>query len=222
MSERQFADRRDAGQSLAARLKDYADQDNTVVLALPRGGVPVAYQVAAALHLPLDVLIVRKVGAPGNPELAMGAIASGGVEVINDSVTSAWGVSDDRFSSAAQQEWSELQRREKLYRRGREPLAVAGKTVILIDDGVATGSTMKAAVAALRKLDAREIIIGVPVGADQTLAELHQQADQVICLQTPAMFYAVGQVYRDFSQTSDDEVRQLLDKAAQNLNTTTQ
>lgn len=214
-----FADRIDAGRQLGARLRAFIDQecagDEIVVLALPRGGVPVAYQVAKALGSSLDVFVVRKLGAPRQPELAMGAIASGGVRVINHEVVGALRVTPEQLAETAGREALELERREHAYRGDRAPLDARGKCVLLVDDGVATGYTMRAAVAALRQQEPKRIIIAVPVAAQDTCTDLKQHADAVVCLMTPFDFAAVGQWYRHFDQTSDDEVRQLLERAAE-------
>ena len=206
-----YADRRDAGRELAERLAEgFAGRDDVVVLALPRGGVPVAYEVARALNAPLDVFLVRKLGLPGYPELAMGAIASGGVRVLNDDVVSWYRVSQGEIDRVADQEQAELERRERAYRDRQSVLPVAGKVVILVDDGLATGSTMKAAVQAVRAHGPARIIVAVPVGSSATYLEFESVADEIVCARTPERFNAVGQWYRDFSQTSDDEVRGLL------------
>lgn len=206
-----YADRRDAGRELAERLAEgFAGRDDVVVLALPRGGVPVAYEVARALNAPLDVFLVRKLGLPGYPELAMGAIASGGVRVLNDDVVSWYRVSQGEIDRVADQEQAELERRERAYRDRQSVLPVAGKVVILVDDGLATGSTMKAAVQAVRAHGPARIIVAVPVGSPATCREFESVADEIVCARTPERFNAVGQWYRDFSQTSDDEVRGLL------------
>jgi putative phosphoribosyl transferase len=214
-----FADRIDAGQRLGANLRDFIGQecpgDETVVLALPRGGVPVAYQVAKALNSSLDVFVVRKLGAPLQPELAMGAIASGGVRVLNEEVVRVLHVTPEQLAVTAERETRELERREHAYRGDRAPLDVKDKCVLLVDDGVATGYTMRAAVEALRQRKPKKIIIAVPVAARQTCEDLKQHADAVVCLMTPHDFAAVGQWYRHFDQTSDDEVRHLLERSAQ-------
>lgn len=210
-----YRDRREAGRYLAGQLTAYAGRPEVVVLALPRGGVPVAYEVARALHAPLDVFLVRKLGLPGHEELAMGAIASGGVRVLNEDVVQALGISEDDLATVVAQELQELKRRERAYRGNRPPPDVRGKTVLLIDDGLATGSTMRAAVAALRRQDPARIVVAVPVGAPETCAEFQEEADEAICAQTPDPFYAVGLWYRDFSQTTDEEVRELLERAAE-------
>lgn len=209
MQER-FEDRREAGRRLAAALRPYAGREDVVVLALPRGGVPVGAEVARALGAPLDVFGVRKLGTPGQEELAMGAIASGGVRVLNPEVVSFLGLSDDVIDRAAQREGQELARREHLYREGRPPLSLRGRTALLVDDGVATGSTMKAAVAGVRKLGAERVVVAVPVSSVEANEALEQLADEVVSLSTPEPFYAVGLWYQDFAQTSDAEVRQLL------------
>ena len=205
-----FPDRAAAGRELAARLGHLAGQAGVVVLALPRGGVPVAYEVAQALGAPLDVLLVRKLGVPQQPELAMGAVAPGGVRVVHQAVVDALGIAPDLVDLVAAREGAEVARREQSYRAGRPPLDVAGRTVVVVDDGLATGSTMRAAVAALRGLQAGRIVVAVPVGARETCRELAGEADEVVCVQTPANFQAVGQWYDDFSPTTDDEIRALL------------
>lgn len=214
-----FLDRPAAGAALVSLLRDFAKRPDVIVLALPRGGVPVAYAVAQALQLPLDVLVVRKLGAPNQPELAMGAIAAGGVVVLNPEVT-RWYADDQALIDAAiARESRELERREQAYRSGRPSLAIHDKTVIVIDDGAATGATMRAAVQALRKLQAREIIVALPTASQEAAAELRHVADQVLCLQTPMSFTAVGQWYEVFDQTSDSEVTDLLSRASENKRT---
>ncbi len=205
-----FRDRTDAGRQLAARLTHYAGRDDVLVLALPRGGVPVGYEVAESLGAPLDVFLVRKLGTPGHEELAMGAIASGGVRVLNDQVVRMLRPSDAVIARVEAEERRELDRREREYRGGRPPLDVRGKTVILVDDGLATGSTMRAAVAAIRKLGPARVVVAVPVGAAETCEEFEGEADEAICAREPDPFYAVGAWYGDFSQTTDDEVKELL------------
>jgi putative phosphoribosyl transferase len=205
-----FRDRIDAGQQLAARLKDYADRSDVVVLALPRGGVPVANEVAKQLRLPLDVFLVRKLGVPGYEELAMGAIASGGVRVINEDIVRYLGISEDVIDAVAKHEQRELERRERAYRGSRPAPEVMGHTVILIDDGLATGSTMRAAATALRKQGPARIVVAVPVSAPQTCAEFRDEVDEIVCAMTPEPFGGVGLWYQDFSQTTDEEVRKLL------------
>jgi predicted phosphoribosyltransferase len=210
-----FADRREAGRVLADKLKEYADRPDVLVLALPRGGVPVAYEVAKALHAPLDVFLVRKLGLPGREELAMGAIASGGVIVLNENVVRGLGIPKEVLESVIATEKKELERRERLYRGDRPVPDVRGRTVILVDDGLATGSTMRAAVAALRQQGPARIIVAVPIGAPETCTEFEREADGVVCAVTPQPFYAVGLWYTDFSQTTDEEVHELLKRAAE-------
>ena len=210
----QFFNRSEAGQFLAENLSDYANRDDVVVLALPRGGVPVAAEVAKKLNAPLDVFVVRKLGLPGHPELAMGAIASGGVRVFNGEVVNALRIPDEVIDAVSAEELVELQRREKAYRADRPPLELEGKTVIVVDDGIATGSTMLAAVSALRQLNAARIVVATPVIAASTYREIQRAADEVAAVMVPEHFYAVGQWYEDFSQTSDEEVRELLAQAA--------
>ncbi len=207
-----FGDRRDAGRQLAARLLQYKNQQGVIVLALPRGGVPVAFEVARKLHGPLDVFLVRKLGAPGHEELAMGAIASGGVRVLNTDVVRALHLSELDIEAAAARETLELERREYEYRGQRPPLAVNGRTVILVDDGLATGSTMRAAITSLRRQDVGRIVVAVPVGARHTCGELEREADEIVCLVRPVDFEAVGEWYENFSQTSDAEVHHLLQR----------
>jgi predicted phosphoribosyltransferase len=215
--EQVFPNRFVAGQLLAEKLEKYAGRDDVIVLALPRGGVPVAYAVARKLRAPLDVLVVRKLGVPGFEELALGAIASGGMRVLNEDVVRALPNASDLVESVTAREIAEVQRREQSYRDGRPVPAIAGRVVILVDDGLATGATMRAAVAALRKLSAARIVVAVPVGAAETCRDLQREADETVCAIAPNWFQAVGQFYEDFSQTSDEEVRQLLARAAQEL-----
>jgi predicted phosphoribosyltransferase len=210
-----FADRREAGRFLAGKLATYADRPDVLVLALPRGGVPVAFEVARTLHAPLDVFLVRKLGLPGHEELAMGAIASGGVIVLNEDVVRALRILQDVIEHVAAEERRELERRERAYRGDRPPPDVRGHTVILVDDGLATGSTMRTAVAALRQQGPARIVVAVPIGAPETCAEFQREADDVVCAVTPQPFYAVGLWYGDFSQTSDEEVHDLLERSAQ-------
>jgi putative phosphoribosyl transferase len=205
-----FEDRPAAGRALAGRLAEFKGRGDLAILGLPRGGVPVAWEVAQALGAPLDVFVVRKLGVPGHEELAMGAIASGNVRVLNPDVLRWYQIPDETIERVARVESAELERREHLYRDGRPLMPLAGRIVILIDDGLATGSTMRAAASAVRSLDPARIVVAVPVGAQETCTALGDVADQVVCLLTPASFSAVGQWYRDFSQTSDDEVRRLL------------
>lgn len=210
MPDRVFRDRRHAGRVLAGLLERYRGRDDLVVLALPRGGVPVAYEVAAALGAPLDVFLVRKLGAPGHEELAMGAIASGGTVVVNDDVVRGMGIAPDAVQRVAEREGRELDRREAAYREDRRPPDLEGKVVILVDDGLATGSSMVAAVHALRELRPAKIVVAVPSAPVSTCRALSALADDVVCATTPSPFFAVGQSYWDFTQTTDDDVRELL------------
>jgi len=215
MATKRFRDRAEAGRLLAELLRDYAGRDDVVVLAPPRGGVPVGYEVARALGAPLDVFVVRKLGLPGHPELAMGALASGGLVVLNQGVTKALGIDEASVRRVIEAELEELQRREALFRGTSEPPDVAGKTVILVDDGLATGSTMRAAAQAVRQLDPKRIVVAVPVAAEETCDEFRDIVDEIVCGVTPRPFHAVGLWYDDFSQTSDEEVRELLADAAE-------
>lgn len=208
-----YRDRKEAGQRLAERLLDYRDRPGVVVLGLPRGGVVVAYEVARRLHAPLDVFLVRKLGAPGQEELAMGAIASGGVRVLNPAVVEACGIPADLIEEITEQERRELERRDKLYRGDRPPLGVEGRTVILVDDGIATGATMRAAVAALRRLNPARIVVAAPVAAPQACEFLAEEADEAVCDFLPDPFYSVGLWYEDFTQNSDEEIRELLERS---------
>ena len=210
---RPFRDRSEAGQVLAGHLAAYTNRSDTLVLALPRGGVPVAYEVAAALRAPLDVFLVRKLGVPGHEELAMGAIASGGVRVVNEDIVRQLGLSERHIERVAASEQREIERRERAYRGDRSPLAIRDHTVILIDDGLATGATMRAAAEAIRTQKPRRLIVAVPVAATVTCDEFRGQVDEVVCAVTPEPFYAVGMWYQDFSQTTDDEVRALLTRS---------
>jgi predicted phosphoribosyltransferase len=216
MAER-FRDRSEAGRLLATKLAHYANRPDVIVLALPRGGVPVAYEVARALNAPLDVFLVRKLGLPGHEELAMGAIATGGVRVLNEQVVRALNIPGYVIDAVAGWEDEELRRRERLYRGDRPPPDVRDRTVILIDDGLATGSTMLAAVKALRKLQPARIVVAVPTAAPDTCELLKAEVDEIICAITPEPFHAVGLWYEDFSQTTDEEVRELLARAAHEI-----
>jgi len=209
-----FEDRRHAGRVLAGRLVEYAHRPDVLVLALPRGGVPVGLEVAEALGAPLDVFVVRKLGVPGQEEVAMGAIASGGVRVLTPDIIRQLGISEREVDEVTAREAKEVARREEAFRNGRPPLSVRGKTVIVVDDGLATGSTMKAAVAALRRLEPKRIVVAVPTAAPSTCSELRRLADDCMCASTPAGFSAVGSWYLDFRQTTDREVQDVLEEAA--------
>lgn len=208
-----FRDRYDAGRQLASKLTAYASRPDVLVLGLPRGGVPVAFEVAQGLHVPLDVFLVRKLGLPGREELAMGAIATGGVVVLNHDVVDTLGVPQQIIDRVAGAERRELERRDRAYRGDRPPPDAHGRTVILVDDGLATGSTMRAASAALRAQAPARLVVAVPVAAPETCDEFRHEVDDLICAITPEPFYAVGLWYDDFSQTTDDEVRSLLERA---------
>src|SRR4029077_5656921 len=208
--ERAFPNRIEAGRLLAEKLNKYADRDDVIVLGLPRGGVPVANEVAKRLRAPLDVFIVRKLGVPGFEELAAGAIASGGVRVLNEDVMRAIPQADEAIETVTARETAEMQRREQTYREGRPAPELRDRIAILVDDGLATGATMRAAVKALRQRGVAKIVVAVPVGPPDTCREFEDEADETICASAPEFFQAVGQYYEDFSQTSDDEVRELL------------
>jgi predicted phosphoribosyltransferase len=214
MAPRVFRDRAEAGRVLAEQLAAYADRPDVIVLALPRGGVPVGYEVAQALHAPLDVFLVRKLGVPGHEELAMGAVATGGVRVLNEQVLRALHIPEQVIDAVARWELEELARRERLYRGDRPPPDVHGRTVILVDDGLATGSTMLAAVRALRQQQPARIVVAVPIASSDTCELLRDEVDDVICAATPDPFYAVGLWYENFEQLTDEEVRELLARAA--------
>jgi len=214
MKVQAFRDRTEAGQRLARRLAAYAYRPEVLVLALPRGGVPVAFAVARALHVPLDVLIVRKLGVPGYEELAMGAIASGGERVLNESVVRTLHIPEAVINQVAAREQDEVQRRERLYRADRPASEVRGRTIILVDDGMATGATMRAAVAALRQRQPARLVIAVPVAASATCEELASEVDELVCLIRPKTLFAVGFWYEHFTQTTDEQVRDLLGQAA--------
>jgi len=207
---RRFEDRADAGRVLAGMLTAYADRADAIVLALPRGGVPVAFEVATILRLPLDVFLVRKLGVPGHEELAMGAIATGGVRVLNDDVVAPLGIDAQTIDRVSEREQRELERRETAYRDDRPQPAIHDRTVILVDDGLATGSTMLVAIRALRQQQPARIVVAVPTAAPSVCAEIGREADEIICAITPEPFYAVGLWYEDFSETTDDDVRTLL------------
>lgn len=209
-STRTFRDRREAGRALAEQLISYRGRDDVLVFGLARGGVPVAWEIAAALHAPLDVFLVRKLGVPGWSELAMGAVASGGGVVMNEDVVSSLRITDEQVREVIESETTELARREQAYRGGRPPADPHGKVVILVDDGIATGASMLAAVRAVRAAGPKSIVVAVPVGAPSACRELSLETDEVVCVTMPPGFEAVGQVYGDFHQVSDDEVRQTL------------
>ncbi len=214
MEQRVFRDRRDAGRVLAGQLQHFRGRDDVVVLALPRGGVPVGYEVATELGAPLDVFLVRKLGVPGHSELAMGAIASGGVVVLNDDVVRGLNISSEDIEGVAEEEGRELERRERAYRDGRSMPDLTGKTAIVVDDGLATGASMRAAVQALRRLRPGRIVVAVPAAPASTCRELAAEVDEIVCATTPSPFYAVGAAYWDFTQTTDDDVRELLREAS--------
>lgn len=213
-ADRAFADRREAGRELASKLRHYAGRHDVVVLALPRGGVPVAFEVAEALEAPLDIFIVRKLGMPGHPEFAIGAIAPGGVRVLSEDVIRWYGIPQSAIDTVAREELAELERREREYRDGRPLIELRDRVVILVDDGLATGSSMRAAVGAVRSHRPARVVVAVPVGAPSSCAEFDAITDETVCPRTPEPFSAVGQWYRDFSQTTDDEVRALLQRHA--------
>jgi putative phosphoribosyl transferase len=212
---KRFRDRVEAGRLLAEQLRDYAGRDDVIVLALPRGGVPVGFEVAKALGAPLDVFVVRKVGLPGQEELAMGAIATGGVLVLDQHLIQMLGIGQEQLDRAVAAEMRELERREAAYRGDRDPPDLEGKTVILVDDGLATGATMQAAAIAVRRRNPARIVVAVPVAAAETCDAFRDVVDEVICGVTPRPFHAVGLWYDDFSQTTDEEVRELLARAAE-------
>jgi len=208
----QFNDRKEAGDQLAAKLTEYAYRQDVIVLALPRGGVPVGFEIAQALHVPLDVIVVRKLGVPGQEELAMGAIATGNVRILNNDVVQFLSIPTELIDKIALNEQQELERRERLYRGDRPAYDVSGRTVILVDDGIATGATMHAALAAIKQRQPSRIIIAVPTAAPSTCNEFAVEVDELVCLIQPEPFIAVSYWYRQFSQTSDDEVRRLLER----------
>ena len=218
-SNRPFADRQEAGVELASKLHKYRGRHDVVVLALPRGGVPVAFEIAEALDAPLDIFVVRKLGMPGHPEFAIGAIASGGVRVLSDDAIRWYGITDAAVEAVARQELAELERREREYRQGRPLTDLRDRIVILVDDGLATGSTMRAAVQAVRAHHPARVVVAVPVGAPGTCDEFADITDETVCARTPEPFSAVGLWYRNFSQTTDDEVRALLQNHAQRTRT---
>jgi len=205
-----FRDRAEAGRILATKLRHYADKPDAIILALPRGGVPVAFEVAQALHLPLEIFVVRKLGVPGQRELAMGAIASGGVRVINEGLVRGLGISKEEIDVVAGQEQQELDRRERVYREGRPMPDVRGRTVLVVDDGIATGTTIQAAIQALRALQVARVVVAVPVAPAEATEVLRRRADEVICVAEPEPFFAIGQWYENFPQLDDENVRALL------------
>src|SRR5205814_4008206 len=209
-----FRNRMHAGQVLAEMLREYGNREDVIVLALPRGGVPVAFEIASALHVPLDVFLVRKLGVPGQEELAMGAIASGGVRVLNESLIQHLGISRSSIDRVTAREQSEIERREQLYREGRSAIPIDNRTTILVDDGLATGATMLAAARAVRAKKPKRIIVAVPVASRDACEEFRRYVDDVICGEIPEPFYSVGTWYKDFSQTTDTEVQQLLERVA--------
>ena len=209
-----FRDRSDAGRILASRLTHYKGRKDLVVLALPRGGIPVAYEIGKELGVPVDVFVVRKLGVPGQEELAMGAIASGDVRIINYDVVNQFGIDQETIDRVTDKERQELRRREQLYRGDRRPPALAGKSIILVDDGIATGSTMRAAIAAIRQSTPARLIVAVPLAAASTYREISAEVDEIICPETPQSFFAISQWYERFEQTTDGEVRDLLSRAA--------
>jgi putative phosphoribosyl transferase len=214
MEQHRFRDRTEAGRVLAEKLSSYQGRGDVAVLALPRGGLPVAFEIAAALKAPLDVFVVRKLGVPGHEELAMGAIASGGVRVVNESVVRDLRIEQSVIESVAESEQRELRRRESSYRGRRDPTKLDGRTVILVDDGMATGSTMRAAIDAVKKHRPNKVVVAVPTAAASTCEELAEEVDELVCAMTPEPYYAVGAWYEDFPQLSDDEVRRILEEAA--------
>jgi putative phosphoribosyl transferase len=213
MDRRRFKDRTEAGRTLVESLSSYRDRDDVVVLALPRGGVPVAYEIAVSLRAPLDVFVVRKLGVPGHEELAMGAVASGGTRVVNEDVIRELNIDEAAIDREAEIENRELQRREGAYRGDRAPRDLEGKTVILVDDGIATGATMRAAIGAVRARGAKSLVVAVPTAAPSSCDQLRREVDEVVCTMTPEPYLAVGAWYDEFPQLTDDDVRRILDDA---------
>jgi len=211
-----FVNRVDAGRQLAKKLARYVNREDVVVLGIPRGGVPVAFEVAQAIHAPLDILLARKLGVPGERELAMGAIASGGARILNQRLIAELGVTEDQVAETIAEQQAELQRREELYRGVRSGIPIQGKTIILVDDGIATGLSMLAGIEALRTLGPKKIVVAVPVAPTHADADFSGAADEFICLDQPEEFYGIGQFYHDFSQLEDLEVRALLERSARN------
>jgi putative phosphoribosyl transferase len=216
-----FANRTEAGRRLAQLLRKYTNREDAIVLGVPRGGVPVAFEVARALGLPLDVFVLRKLGVPGHEELAFGAVGSGGVRVLDPDVIEGLGISDRDIDRVTKAERKELERREREYRGGRPRLDANGKTVILVDDGIATGSSMRAAIRALRQMKPTRLVVATPVAPPSTCHRLRLDVDEVVCVETPEWFRGVGEFYDDFSQVSDEEVNELLDRASRELRTST-
>jgi putative phosphoribosyl transferase len=217
MSRAPFRDRFDAGRQLAAALQHYATCPNLLILALPRGGVPVGYEIARSLNAPLDLMLVRKLGVPGHEELAMGAIAAGGIRIVSDDIVAAFAIPDRVIATVAANEEEELDRRGRTYRDQQPPPLIRGRTIILVDDGLATGSTMRAAAAALRSQRPERLVGAVPVAPPASCAELSREMDEVYCLLTPDPFFSVGSWYQDFSQIDDEEVRSLLEASRRHL-----
>jgi len=214
-----FRDRRDAGRQLAQELSSFAHRQDVIVLALPRGGVPVAYEVALALNAPMDIFIVRKLGVPGHEELAFGAIAPGAVRVLNEEIVRGFNIPEEAIELVAQRELLELERRERAYRGDQPALEIRDRIVILVDDGLATGASMRAAVAGVRAKDPERIVVAVPTAAPETCELFEAIVDEIVCATTPEPFFGVGRWYQDFSQTSDEEVRMYLEQTAQELRT---
>lgn len=210
-----FRDRVDAGRQLAKELVHYANREDVLILGIPRGGVPVASEVAQALCAPLDIMLVRKLGTPGQEELAMGAIASGGIRILNQQLVAELGITDEQVADAIATQEAELERRERLFRGSRPSISVKGKIVILVDDGIATGSSMLAAVDALRKLEPKKIVVAVPVAPAHANEQIKRVADEFVCVDQPEWFFGIGQFYENFSQTEDSEVHALLEGAAE-------
>jgi putative phosphoribosyl transferase len=212
-----FADRRDAGVQLISRLKEYKDQQRVIVLSLPRGGVATGYEIARSLNIPLDIVIVRKIGFPGQPELGIGAVSETGTVVLNTSIISTYGVPKEYIEREVSRQKEEISRRVKLYRKGKRLPSLEGKTVILVDDGVATGATMKSAITTLKEENLKKLVVALPVAPPGVVKELEQMVDTFICIETPFDFMAVGSYYHDFTQVSDEEVVNLLERSAKNL-----
>jgi len=212
-----FANRTEAGQKLAHRLRKYANRNDVIVLGAPRGGIPVAFEVAMNLKVPLDVFVLRKLGVPGREELAFGAIASGGVRILDPDIVEGLGITALQIERVTQAEKQELERREQAYRGGEPPLDVRGMTIVLVDDGIATGSSMRAGIRALRQMEPARIVLAVPVAPPSACSQLQFEVDELVCLEMPERFYGVGQFYDDFSQVSDEEVKELLDSASRQL-----